>query len=230
MIKPILWIVLGTIYGSYLGTAGNGIFRRSRCENCGRVLKYRELVPVLSFLFLRGRSRCCKTAIPVSYLFWEIGTGMLFFVVGEFFQFDLYSLWVSSFLGLLLKISLVDFKKQVIYDECLWVLLILRFLSWPWMPVTFRCLFVTLGIVFFFYPFVRLQKMGEGDLLLGAILGSFAKSPLQGIYFLLWACIFGGFYGAYLLIFKGQKGETMGFAPFLSLAAAVIFLGGFYGF
>lgn len=69
-ILPALWAIVGTIVGSFVGACvirierGEGVVTgRSRCNSCGRLLTASELVPMLSFLFLKGRCRSCRAPI-----------------------------------------------------------------------------------------------------------------------------------------------------------------------
>src|SRR3989338_10157837 len=54
------------------------IFGRSKCRNCQSVLEARDLIPVLSYVFLKGRCRGCHSVIAWQYPFVEITTGLLF--------------------------------------------------------------------------------------------------------------------------------------------------------
>lgn len=87
MSVPLL-ILLGGIAGSIAGSFVGALVSRwpdgrsvadgrSRCDNCGRVLAARELVPVLSFLALRGKCRTCGAAIPPSHFVAEIACALV---------------------------------------------------------------------------------------------------------------------------------------------------------
>lgn len=81
----IFMVLLGLAVGSFLNVCidrlpqGQSILRpRSYCPVCRTVLAARDLVPVLSYLLLRGRCRYCSTLIAGRVLFVEAGTGLLF--------------------------------------------------------------------------------------------------------------------------------------------------------
>ena len=80
----IFMVLVGLAVGSYLNVCldrlpnGQSILRpRSHCPACKTVLAARDLVPVLSYLLLRGRCRHCTTAIPRRILFVEAGSGLV---------------------------------------------------------------------------------------------------------------------------------------------------------
>ncbi len=84
----VLVVLLGLAFGSFLNVCidrlprGRSILRpRSHCPVCKTVLAARDLVPVLSYLLLRGRCRYCTAAIPKRVLFVEAGTGLQFLLL-----------------------------------------------------------------------------------------------------------------------------------------------------
>lgn len=80
--------ILGSIIGSFLNVVilryntGRGVTGRSGCFSCGKRLSWHELIPVVSFLALRGKCRGCKTPLSVQYPLVECATGILFVAGG----------------------------------------------------------------------------------------------------------------------------------------------------
>jgi prepilin signal peptidase PulO-like enzyme (type II secretory pathway) len=78
------FFVFGSIIGSFLNVlilrfnTGATFGGRSKCFSCGRELRWYDLVPILSFLFLRGRCRFCKSKISLQYPTVELITGLIF--------------------------------------------------------------------------------------------------------------------------------------------------------
>ncbi|MDP3785445.1 MAG: prepilin peptidase, partial [bacterium] len=107
---------------------------RSRCMRCGTTLRWHELIPLLSFLFLRGKCRTCKEKISWQYPIVELLSGLIFlfsplyfarfFGVGNLFFFrpELWGfyffvfVWVVAF-WLLLLMSVIDIRHYIIPDE-----------------------------------------------------------------------------------------------------------------
>ena len=74
----VLVALLGGAFGSFGGVVAsrglrNSLGGRSRCEGCGRTLRWYELVPLLSYAWLRGRCRTCRAQIGLRAFAWEAG-------------------------------------------------------------------------------------------------------------------------------------------------------------
>ena len=89
LIYGIIFVSLGLIVGSFLnvvisrlGTAESPLHGRSRCDHCGRILKWFELIPLLSFTIQKGRCQSCREAIAVRHLYVELITAFLFLAIG----------------------------------------------------------------------------------------------------------------------------------------------------
>lgn len=85
-----LFFCLGLCFGSFLSAVTYRVPRklnwttdRSRCTSCGHALGVPDLVPVFSWMFLRGRCRHCGTSISVRYPLLELGFGIVFAVIAS---------------------------------------------------------------------------------------------------------------------------------------------------
>src|SRR3989344_3994814 len=83
---PVILFVFGTVVGSFLNVVGlrwnaKDFGGRSKCPKCGKTLKWYELIPVFSFLFLRGKCYKCSGKISWLYPIVEIWTGLIFATV-----------------------------------------------------------------------------------------------------------------------------------------------------
>lgn len=140
----IFFFVLGTLIGSFLNVviyrynSGKSIFgtrERSICFSCGKTLSWRELIPVLSFLFQKGRCTACKAKISWQYPLVEIATGVLFAALfAKYFPsnlvFGIYAYLPAKVLGeiaflfalqlviwsILVVITVYDFRHKIIPD------------------------------------------------------------------------------------------------------------------
>lgn len=128
----ILSFILGTIMGSFylvLATRlpkGEDIVKsRSRCDNCKYVLKWYNLVPILSFIFQRGKCTKCGKKISSEHSFVEIFTGLLFLLTSIYFPLG-YNYFVGLIVvSLMIIIFISDFKYMIILDSPLIVSIIL---------------------------------------------------------------------------------------------------------
>ena len=86
MVLVVLFAFVGASIGSFLCVVvervpkGESIGGRSHCT-CGRQLTWWENIPIVSWLALRGRARCCGAKLPIRYLLFELGMAGLFAVV-----------------------------------------------------------------------------------------------------------------------------------------------------
>ncbi len=91
IIMDLFIFIFGTIIGSFLNvvilrynTGYSPVATRSRCFNCGKILKWYELIPILSFLIQFGRCRNCKSKISIQYPLIELLTGIIFLLIFHF--------------------------------------------------------------------------------------------------------------------------------------------------
>lgn len=95
---------------------------RSKCSYCGTVLKWKDLIPVFSYIFLRGRCRYCKEKLSPQYLISEISVGALFLLAYLLFiqVFSVPTLILRlSFWSMLYIVAVMDFKYSIIMDQIL---------------------------------------------------------------------------------------------------------------
>src|SRR5258708_7321740 len=138
----IIFFVLGLIIGSFLNVV---IYRyntersfggRSGCMHCKSQLLWYDLIPIFSFLALRGRCRNCKTKISAQYPLVEVLSGLIF--VGLFLKFqDLFLMhtfvfaityaYYATVFSVLLVIAVYDLKHKIIPDALAFVLGLLSF-------------------------------------------------------------------------------------------------------
>ena len=96
----LIFIVLGLCAGSFINVLlyrldreGGIVTDRSKCRNCATRLKWYDLIPVLSYIFLKARCRYCKKQISILYPIVELSTAAVFLL---FFIFN-YSLFATDY-------------------------------------------------------------------------------------------------------------------------------------
>ena len=133
VLESILWVIRffsGACIFSFLNVVIDRLPRgesvvngRSHCTNCGRVLHAWELIPCVSYIFLRGRCAGCKSRIPGRDFFVEVIGGTAF--IGCGIRYGCGSLGLLSmrgtvmliYFGILLVVALIDWDTQIIYDR-----------------------------------------------------------------------------------------------------------------
>ncbi len=233
----LLLFALGASGGSFLGVlisryprkGGLDLWGRSYCDNCGRQLAWWENIPVLSFLFLRGRCRTCKAKIRPEYFWLELLSGLSFLVTFFWWQQqNLAWLWLGIYLLLtwfLLAIFFFDRHYQIIPDvfllPFLFFILLLPHLYFP-------AAFIGLFFFLFLYIVTKGKGMGLGDAKLIFVLGLWLG--LAKMLLLLYlAFLAGGLVAGFLLWrHRARWKSRLAFGPFLVGAALVSWWWGDY--
>ena len=111
--------VLGTMIGSFLNVLADRLPQGlsivsppSHCPTCGERLKAIELIPVLSYLLLRGKCRRCNTLIPIRVLLVELGTGLLFGIIWMRYGLGFDLLLGCLFAAFLITIMVIDLEHH----------------------------------------------------------------------------------------------------------------------
>jgi leader peptidase (prepilin peptidase)/N-methyltransferase len=250
-IIAIIFLILGLIIGSFLNVVifrfntGKSFGGRSGCMTCQNELSWYELIPLISFLFLKGRCKNCKTKISIQYPVVEFVTGLVFLSIFLKFQdiffintlaFSIsYAYYVTMF-SILLVIAVYDFKHKIIPDTLSLVFGVLAFIGlfffndyifYLHIPTVLEFLSgILLALPFALVWFLSKGTwMGLGDaklaLGLGWLLG-FARI-LSGAVLAFWT---GAVLGVILILFSKKYGikSEIPFAPFLVLGVLIAFL------
>jgi leader peptidase (prepilin peptidase) / N-methyltransferase len=125
---PRAFVALAAVFGAVVGSFLNVVIHRlprgesivspgSRCPSCGRAIRPWHNVPVIAWLWLRGRCRDCGTRIPVRYPLVEAATGVLFALVAQRFGATPMALVWMVFGAALLVAAAIDFDHRIIPDE-----------------------------------------------------------------------------------------------------------------
>lgn len=151
----------GVIIGSFLNVyiyrfhTGKSLSGHSHCLSCGTPLKPYELVPLFSYLVLRGRCRTCKAIIPPRYFLVELLTGILFVAVVLTVSGIVEMFYLLMLVSVLVVVAVYDLYHMIIPDELVLVILSLVLLNELYLHIT------GLPVMVFAWN------------LLGALLGSF---------------------------------------------------------
>lgn len=189
----IYFSLLGLIVGSFLNVAilryntGASLGGRSGCFSCGHGLAWYEMIPVASYLALRGRCKHCGSKISKQYPVVELLTAILFALAAWKFYPDFVAIiFYSILLSLLVVIVVYDLKHKIIPDNHTYAFILLAVLSpavvgfyrWPAEVIGHQILWNLAGglIIFLFFfclwYFSGGRWMGFGDAKLGFGLGA----------------------------------------------------------
>jgi leader peptidase (prepilin peptidase)/N-methyltransferase len=209
---------------------------RSHCPHCHHRLQWFELIPLFSYVFLKGRCRHCAQSISMRYPAVELVTAALFLLCLHQYGFTLQALAACFFCATLLALAWIDAETFLLPDiltqALLWVGLIGSALSLTHTPLLQSLGGAVLGygvlwlVSWGFEKLAGKEGMGQGDLKLlaglGAWVGVWSLLPL-----ILLASISGLIFGI-VQKFRGQLGHNghFAFGPFLALSGfACFFLG-----
>ena len=213
----------------------NLLVPRSRCQQCGHQIRWYENIPVLSYLFLRGKCSACGAAISLRYPLVEVCTAALFaFCVWRWGVTPIGLAW-CGFAAAIVALALIDWDTTLLPDSItlplLWAGLILAALRWNVMPLTDALWgavggYLALWLVYWSFKLATGKEgMGFGDFKLYAALGAwFGWTALVPI--ILMASVIGAIIGIALKFSSGlREGGYVPFGPFLAAAGltAMIF-------
>lgn len=226
----LLGLVLGSFYAVVIHRLPLGqsvIMPRSACPNCSRQLVWRELVPVVSFLALRGRCRTCAHHISYRYPLVELMTSLGFagvYVCSESWQQVGVGLTLFSFLIIL---SWIDMEHMILPDRLTisGAVVGVGFSIAGWTGIDFgqSLLGWAVGVtIVLAVSIVSRGGMGGGDIKLLGMIGAFL-GPMNAALILFIASFLGAVIGVILVITgRRQRRDPLPFGPFLALAAAVV--------
>jgi prepilin signal peptidase PulO-like enzyme (type II secretory pathway) len=251
---------LGLIVGSFLNCV---IYRlkvkksflagRSFCPKCKKIISWYDNIPLLSFIFLKGKCRHCQERISWQYPLVELAAGVLFVLVflatiGQWNNGLICSSTFSSvhslillrnwiFTAILIVIFIYDLKYYLILDAVVFpamvVALLLNILinifnHEPLLSSFYLLISAAIGAGFFLLQFVisKGKWIGGGDIRLGALMGFMLPWP-QILTALFFAYIIGSLVGVVLILtkVKGLKSQIP-FGTFLSLGTLIALLYG----
>jgi len=207
----------------------------SHCPQCDHKIRWWENIPLLSYLFLRGRCSGCQTHISLRYPIVELCTGLLTAFAAWHFGFGIPAL-AAMFLGwVLIALSMIDFDTKLLPDNIvlptLWIGILLNingtFTSLESSVIGAAAGYMSLWSIFQIHHLITGREgMGFGDFKLLALLGAWLgwQSLLT---ILLLSSLVGAVVGISLIIFLGRdKQIPIPFGPYLAAAGWISLIWG----
>jgi leader peptidase (prepilin peptidase)/N-methyltransferase len=241
----VSFCLLGMIIASFLNVCIDRlpahqslVFPPSHCTACNRRLAVKDLIPIFSYLWLRGRCRYCGTAIPRRLLWVELGTTALFGLACWRFGLSVELAIALFYSCIFIVLMVIDWEKGLILNKIVFPAIVAALLisaifsiflpEIEIVPFIGRAVAgggIGLGI-FLVIVIVSRGGMGWGDAKLAALIGLVFGFPLVFIALLI-GVVLGGVAAALLLLLKIKKRkEAIPFGPFLALAAIITLLWG----
>jgi len=252
--QPIIWfifalgLILGSFYNVCIWRVPEGTFwksTRSACRTCSAPIPWYFNLPVVSWVFLRGKSACCKTKISIQYPLVELVTGIA--AVLLYIKFPFYSVWEGGIkispgeliqfshafilFSLLLISSVIDIRHLIIPDGISLGLVVSTPLvvyllpNYPWQDALIG---VLLGggslyfVAWIYWLTRRMAGMGMGDVKLLAGVGGWLG--WQSIFpIILYSSVLGSILGIFLMVIQKRKDLKfeIPFGPFLAVGALI---------
>lgn len=237
IIYIFLFFIYGLVFGSFFNVVGlrvpkgESIVRPpSHCTVCDRNLTVKDLVPVFSYVFLKGKCRGCGTKIHWVYPVMELATGLLFAFAYYQLGFALELVVALLFISLLVIITVSDIAYMLIPDKILLFflipLIVLRVFE-PLSPWWDSIVGAVVGFgVLFLIAIVSKGGMGGGDIKLFFVIG-LVLGWVPTLLTLFLASIIGTVIGVISLRRTKQGRKTpIPFGPSIAIAAIIAY---FYG-
>ncbi|MDO8498058.1 MAG: prepilin peptidase [bacterium] len=256
----IFLFILGLVIGSFLNVLidrlpnEESINGRSHCDYCKKTLSAGDLIPVVSYVWLKGKCRYCKKKLSIQYPLIEIFTGIVFILIWHFVgssvilgnvvtpesrlwtsQSDILKICYLGIISTLIVIFFADVKYHIIPDSMQIAFFVFSLLFIfvgnglkPFPTLTDHLIsgLITLAPILFIFLITRGRGMGFGDVKLAFIIGFFL-GLWPGLMALYIAFILGAVWGVAMILFKrrGLKSK-IAFGPFLVLGIVCMLVWG----
>ena len=251
--------LFGLLFGSFLNVVilripkeESVVFEGSYCYSCGHKLKPWHNIPLLSWLFLRGKCAFCQSKISMQYPLIELTSALIFMSVALLYGVTLSSFFIALSFLMLLALSMIDFKYKMVPDSLNILAIVFAVLGAPTPELfvlnfqnalLFAGGFTLLRFMLSYYltssvyraglktktswnrHYDRtpfIEAMGEGDIMVAATMGALLGLKLTLVAIFLSALLM--LPVMLLLRNKSAEEQRVPFVPFLALATFIVFL------
>ena len=210
---------------------------RSRCQNCGHQITALENIPVISYLFLRGKCRQCKSSISLRYPIIELAAALSAIVVACQFGVTIQTLFGLILSWSLIVLTMIDIDHQLLPDDItlpmLWLGIVINYFA-----VFTQLQHSVMGAIFGYgslwtvYILFRLvtgkEGMGRGDFKLLAVFGAWFGWQVLPLIIVL-SSVVGTVIGLSMIFFQSHdRSVPIPFGPYLAIAGWIAMLWGPY--
>ena len=241
--------LVGAAFGSFAGAMawrlheGRDVVReRSECEHCHHILAWYDLIPLVSWLSLRGKCRYCHKSIGISALMLGLGAALVLSFTAWPYEWSvlgiaLFAVWLVSLVYLTI-LFVYDVRHSLLPDVLVWPLTALGDIGFallmqlqalpysPWPLEAFLALLPVTGVYWLLHTISGGRWIGFGDVKLGIFIG--LMLGWQGGVFALLVANYLGFFWILPALLRGKldRSSRMPFGPFLIVATFIVFLWG----
>ena len=215
----------------------NLILPRSRCPNCQHLITALENIPVISYLFLKGRCRKCGTRISLRYPAIELLTALASVSVAYYFGVTIQTLFAIILTWALITLSFIDIDEQLLPDNItlpfLWLGILLNlfgiFTTLQASVIGAILGYGTLWTVYIVFKLVTGKEgMGHGDFKLLALLGAWFGWQVLPLIIVM-SSLVGAVIGIAMIVIKSRdRTIPIPFGPYLAIAGWISMIWGNY--
>ena len=233
----LLFFIYGIVFGSFFNVVGLRVPKKqsivsppSHCTNCKRKLGVLDLIPVFSYLLLKGKCRGCGSKISPVYPFMEFVTGGLFALSFYMLGFSVELIVALLFVSLLVIITVSDIAYMIIPNKVLLPFAVVLFGLRLVIPLEIwwdSILGAVVGfLILYLIAVVSKGGMGGGDIKLFFVIG-LVLGTTNTLVTLFLAALIGSIAGMIILKRSGQGRKTpVAFGPSIALAAVIAYFWG----
>lgn len=235
----LIVFIYGIVFGSFLNVCilripkEESVVRTpSHCFCCNHKLSLKDLIPVLSYIFLKGKCRYCGVKVSKRYPLIEVLTGILLTVTYIRYRLSFEFIKYSVLILFLIVIAIVDYDTTDVYSSVIYtgifigiIFLIGEKIIYSQSPLNY-VLGASIGFAVIGGIYLLTGGMGEGDIEIAVLCGVYLGWRME-IYFIIFSFIIGGTIGIILILTKKKKKtDYIPLGPSLALGTLVVILFG----
>jgi len=237
IITGFIIFTIGLVIGSFSNVCIYRIPRNeslvwpgSHCPKCSKPIKFYDNIPLISYIILKGKCRNCGEPIPLQYPIVELATGLFYLALYLFYGLQLIALVYMMLCSVLIIISFIDLKVEIIPDTISLPFIVIGFVLSFFLrninPLDSMLGIITGGgslllVAIFGSKLFKKEAMGGGDIKLAAMIGAFFGWKLTLLSLFL-SFFLGSIIGIIVLAAsKDKRNNIIPFGPFIALGAMI---------
>lgn len=231
----LIIFMLGACIGSFVNVVSYSlprkidiIKRRSFCDHCHHILSFIDMIPIVSYIWLKGRCRFCHKYIKLRYTIIEAICGLIGVIVYNHYSI-VWAILLFIFFMILVVMSLIDIDTMMVYDELLILLVVISVFLIKYYSISFGERLIGIFIIsvpLIIFNNVVIESFGGGDIKLYMILGF--VFGIEGIISIFIYSIFSATLVSlfFIVVNKIKKDSYIAFVPYISISVLIYVLYG----